>query len=67
MKKLSDRVHAGSEAAPWVIEEIKALEAELEKLRKNTMTERAKAYIYCPCGEVLDNDGRCPLEDDDNG
>lgn len=28
--KLSDRVRPGSEAAPWVIEEIKRMEAELE-------------------------------------
>ncbi len=29
MSKLSDRVRAGGEAAPWVIEEIKKLEAKL--------------------------------------
>lgn len=28
--KLSDRVRAGSEAAPWVIEEIRRLEDELD-------------------------------------
>lgn len=28
--KLSERVRAGSEAAPWVIEEIERLEAELK-------------------------------------
>ena len=32
MSKLSDRVRPNSEAAPWVIEEIKRLEAALAKL-----------------------------------
>lgn len=30
---LSERVRANSEAAPWVIDEVKAMEEELERLR----------------------------------
>lgn len=33
--KLSDRVRPNCEAAPWVIEEIKRLESEIERLRGN--------------------------------
>lgn len=32
---LSDRVRAGSEAAPWVVDAIKALEAENAELRRD--------------------------------
>ena len=32
MTKLSDRIRPNSEAAPWVVEEIKKLEAFLEKI-----------------------------------
>lgn len=31
---LSERIRPDSEAAPWVIEEVKALEAEVERLRQ---------------------------------
>lgn len=31
---LSERVRSGSEAAPWVVDEIKQLEDEIERLRK---------------------------------
>lgn len=33
MTNLSDRVRAGSEAAPWVIGAIKELEEEIERLK----------------------------------
>ena len=36
--KLSDRVRPNSEAAPWVIEEIKRLEAELARLQQPSLT-----------------------------
>lgn len=60
--KLSDRVRPGSEAAPWVIEEIKRLEAELEakqaapdgfRVMRPTSTilsEGDRWEIYAPCG-----------------
>ena len=38
--KLSDRVRPGSEAAPWVIEKIKRLEAELEAKQAAPVGER---------------------------
>lgn len=129
MSKLSDRVRAGSEAAPWVVEAIVALEQALEtvtstlkntkvrvhqvyprpvwfctcehhgssdypdddfpcvcppptgpkgclptceactfKAEKDKVVAQAEkaisGYVYCPCGEVLDKYGRCPLESD---
>jgi chromosome segregation ATPase len=33
--KLSDRVRPNSEAAPWVVEEIKKLERKLERLKSS--------------------------------
>ena len=33
MEKLSDRIRPNSEAAPWVIEEVKELETEIERRR----------------------------------
>ena len=43
MSNLSDRVRPGSEAAPWVVEEIKLLEAEVERLKEwqRQMVEKA--------------------------
>ena len=45
--KLSDRVRPDVEAAPWVIEEIKKLEAELEvaqKFHKVAVQQRDQAH-----------------------
>lgn len=43
---LSERVRANSEAAPWVIDEIKAMEKELEQLHAGL--ERVKTASVCP-------------------
>jgi ubiquinone biosynthesis protein UbiJ len=33
MSKLSERIRPNSEAAPWVIEEVKRMEQDIERLR----------------------------------
>lgn len=46
--KLSERIRAGSEAAPWVVEEVKALEAEVARLRHEVHpsdAERIRAVL----------------------
>ncbi len=48
MKKLSERIRPDSEAAPWVIEEIKKLEAEKElyyDLGWNSALELARTQL----------------------
>lgn len=44
---LSERLRPDVEAAPWVIEEVKALEAEIERL-----TEALKKELNCIEGEL---------------
>ena len=45
---LSDRVRPDCEAAPWVIEEIRKLEADLEKAREEERRETINGIIgYC--------------------
>jgi len=34
MSKLSERIRPGSEAAPWIIDEVRALESERDALRR---------------------------------
>lgn len=50
---LSDRIRPNMEAAPWVIEEVKKLEAEVERLRNGLRTIRE---------ELLEEDCDCPPE-----
>lgn len=54
--KLSDRVRPNSEAAPWVVEEIKKLESFLEKVIK--AGELIKETINAHEIETLDCDRR---------
>jgi hypothetical protein len=45
--KLSDRIRAGCEAAPWVVDEVKKLEAELdvaEAFHRVAVSQRNQAY-----------------------
>lgn len=44
---LSERVRANSEAAPWVIDEIKALEKELERLRAELAAAKKQFINDC--------------------
>ncbi len=50
---LSDRVRAGSEAAPWVVGEIVKLEGECARLRARVeRLERVGREFYAATGEV---------------
>ena len=61
MSKLSDRVRANSEAAPWVVDEIKRLEAELTEIKERLTRGKAErgmcevppdaGYPWFGCGE----------------
>lgn len=52
---LSERVRSNSEAAPWVVDEIKLLENDIERLRA------ALQYCACTCakscGKHVDYEG----------
>lgn len=54
---LSQRIRPDSEAAPWVIEEVKKIEQENEKL-KNIITHLLsdRTGVYFICGESGDKD-----------
>lgn len=62
--KLSDRIRPNSEAAPWVIDEVKRLEAELEVAQvfhRVTVCQRDAAYAELrkhkgTIGAVFDRD-----------
>lgn len=70
---MSDRVRPGSEAAPWVVDEIKKLEMELqvatsfykvaikerdyERIRCNTLQQRLDKQYLKPCDCVYSRDG----------
>ena len=41
---ISDRIRAGIEAAPWVIEKVRKLEAEVERLKGKLMEEARWVY-----------------------
>jgi hypothetical protein len=40
---LSDRIRAGAEAAPWVVEEVKVLEAERDEYSRAMIVEESRA------------------------
>lgn len=56
-KFLSQRIRRDSEAAPWVVEEVKKIEQENEKL-KNIITHlfSDRTGVYFICGESGDKD-----------
>ena len=52
---LSDRIRSGVEAAPWVIEEVRKLEAENERLRSDNF-----ALAAGQCAEATADEGGTP-------
>lgn len=54
---LSLRIRPNSEAAPWIVEEVKELEKEIDLLRdiiRHLLADRTGAYFIC--GESGDKD-----------
>jgi hypothetical protein len=51
---LSERIRADSEAAPWVIEEVMEMEAEIERLTRKVEYLSKDRCLFC-LGSVCNN------------
>jgi hypothetical protein len=56
MNNLSERLRPGSEAAPWVIEAVRTLEAEVERLHEQVQDMIDASGQDCGCGYDKPND-----------
>lgn len=59
-KLLSQRIRRDSEAAPWVVEEVKKIEQENEKLKNiiiHLLPDRTGVYFICGEGGTKDEMG----------